>query len=94
MATEEASGEAPAGETAATIADFAFSPDPIEIRVGSTVTWTNEDSAPHTATGDNGEFDTGRLDQGGSASVTFDEAGSFTYHCAFHPNMVGTVNVS
>ena len=75
------------------IVDFAFEPGSVEIPVGTTVTWTNQDSAPHTATADSGAFDTGQLMQGQSGSVTFDAAGSFPYFCAVHPNMRGTITV-
>jgi plastocyanin len=88
------SDDGAAGETAVDIANFAYSPDPIEVSVGTTVTWTNQDSAPHTATGEGGTFNTGRLDQGQSGSYTFDAAGEFPYFCEFHPNMKGTVVVS
>ena len=76
------------------IVDFAFNPASVEVTEGTTVTWTNQDSAPHTATGDNGEFDTGQLAQGGSASVTFDTAGTYAYHCAVHPDMVASIVVT
>jgi plastocyanin len=75
------------------IADFAFDPPSLEVPVGTTVTWSNQDDAPHTATADDGGFDTGRLDQGQSASQTFDEPGSFAYHCEFHPDMTATIVV-
>jgi plastocyanin len=86
--------DAAANEVAVDIKDFAFSPDPLEITVGTTVTWTNQDSAPHTATGEGGSFTTGRLDQGQSGSFTFDTAGEFPYFCEFHSNMKGTVVVT
>jgi len=59
---------------------------------GTVVTWTNEDSAPHTATGDN--FDTGMLNRGDSKSVTVDTPGTYDYICAHHPSMKGSVLVS
>jgi len=82
-----------AADTDVTIANFAFAPDPVTVNVGDTITWTNNDSAPHTATADDGSFDTGQLAQGDSGDVTFDTAGSFAYHCSVHPNMTGTVVV-
>jgi plastocyanin len=75
------------------IADFTFSPGQITVTAGTTVTWVNNDSAPHTATGDGGEFDTGTINSGGSASITFNTAGTFTYHCEIHPNMTATIVV-
>jgi plastocyanin len=76
------------------IAGFAFKPAKLVVSVGARVTWTNEDSAPHTATADQGQaFDTGTLMQHQSRTVTFRTAGTFTYHCAFHPFMTATVTV-
>jgi plastocyanin len=51
------------------------------------------DSVPHTATADDGSFDTGPLEEGKLKSETFKRAGTFTYHCAIHPSMHGTVEV-
>lgn len=82
------------GEVAATIENFAFSPEPIEIKVGTTVTWTNLDSAPHTVSQTGGGFESGKMDQGATFSFTFTEAGTFEYFCQFHPNMKGTVIVT
>ena len=76
------------------IASFKYVPQTIEVKRGGTVTWTNEDSAKHTATDSaaNG-FDTGTLEQGQSKRVTFKKAGTFNYTCDFHPFMKGTVVV-
>ena len=79
--------------TTVTIADFTFSPNSITVQAGSTVTWVNNDTVPHTATGNNGEFDTGQIAPGGSASITFDNAGTFAYFCSIHPNMTATIIV-
>ncbi len=90
----EDEGGGGAGGTAVAIADISFAPDALEVAVGDTVTWTNEDPVPHTVTADDGAFDSGNLDQGGSFDQTFDEAGEFTYHCEVHPSMQATVTVS
>ena len=82
----------PAMEATVEIADFAFGPAEVTIAVGGTVTWSNTDNQAHTATS-SGNFDTGAIDAGTSASVTFDEAGTFTYICSFHPFMTATVTV-
>lgn len=76
-----------------TISGFAFHPGSITVTAGETISWTNEDSAPHTATADDGSFDTGQLAKGASGSHTFTTAGTFPYHCAIHPSMQGTVTV-
>lgn len=70
----------------------AYSPNPQTISRGSTVTFINNDTTPHTATG-SGTFDTGTISPGGRASVTLQNAGSITYHCTIHPGMVGTLIV-
>jgi hypothetical protein len=62
--------------------------------VGDSVTWTNRDSAAHTATASGGGFNTGTLKQGQSATHRFTTAGRFAYICAIHPNMKGTVVVT
>ena len=79
---------------AVTIVDFAFQPATLEVPVGTTVTWTNQGSAPHTVTADDGSFDSGTLQPGGTFSMTFDTPGTFTYHCEIHPNMMGTIVVT
>jgi plastocyanin len=96
--TESTESEpAPSGEAARAekveIVDFAYEPDPVVIQVGGKVTWLNQDSAPHTATADDGSFDTGTLEQGKLKSATFKQAGTYTYFCEVHPFMHGTVEV-
>lgn len=81
------------GSASVEISNFAFAPASLTIAKGTTVTWTNRDSAQHTATGDNGEFDTGLILQSQSANVTFNNAGTFNYHCTPHPFMKGTIIV-
>jgi plastocyanin len=93
-ATPASSPESGASAPAVEIKGFAFNPATITVPAGTTVTWTNQDAAPHTATADDKSFDTGRLDQGQSGSFTFDTPGTYTYTCTFHPNMKGTVVVT
>ncbi len=76
------------------IVDFAFQPGSIEVAAGSTVTWTNNGSAPHTVSSDSGAFESGQLSPGASFSQTFDTPGAYTYHCSIHPQMTGTVVVT
>ena len=78
---------------AETLTTTAFSPNPLTVSAGTTVTWTNSDSTEHTTTSDNGTFSSGAINGGKSFSFTFQNKGTFTYHCSFHPNMVGTVTV-
>ena len=82
-----------------TLTDTAYQPNPVQVGVGTTVTWTNDDAQPHTATsGQNatpdGTFDSGIMAPQGTFEHTFTEAGELPYFCLLHPNMVGTVSVS
>jgi plastocyanin len=93
-------------EGASELTEDAYTPNPVEVNVGGTVTWINDDSAAHTATsgssssGSTGIF--GGTDEspeiigpeGDTQSFTFNEAGEFEYYCTLHPNMVGTVVVT
>ncbi len=77
---------------------FAFSPATLTIKVGTTVTWTNTTSAPHTVTSDDGTtFDSGintpLSPNGGTFSHTFTKAGTYAYHCQIHPFMKATIIV-
>lgn len=96
-ATPEAAAgdEAAAAEGAAvTIVDFAYDPAEITVPVGGTVTWTNDDAAPHTATAqDRDALQSGTIDPGSSFEQSFDTAGTYDYFCEFHPNMQGTIVV-
>ena len=88
---------APSGEAAKSekveIVEFTYQPDPVVVQVGGKVIWQNQDTAPHTATADDGSFDTGTIEKGKLGSETFKEAGTFTYFCEIHPTMHGTVEV-
>jgi len=75
------------------IEDFAYDPDPVRIEEGGKVIWINRDSAPHTATAEDGSFDTGTLEEGKLKSETFKEPGTYAYVCSIHPQMHGTVEV-
>jgi plastocyanin len=89
---------------ASSLTDTAFQPNPVQVSVGNTVTWTNNDSQPHTVTsGSNGQPDNKfnsspnfnpLLNPGQTFSHTFTEAGEYPYFCMLHPNQVGTVSVS
>ena len=73
----------------------SYNPNPIEVRVGDTVTWINDDSSPHTVTSSNDStFDSDVLRKGETFSFTFDKEGEYPYFCTLHPSMVGTVIVT
>jgi plastocyanin len=82
-----------AGDPGNTITDFKFSPGTTTIHLGDAITWTNNGPSPHTATANDGSFDTGTLAKGKSASHTFTQSGTFAYICSIHPFMHGTVVV-
>lgn len=74
---------------------WCYSPNPMQVTVGTSVTWANGTVAPHTATSDSGAWNTGTIAAGGtSAAITFNTAGTFTYHCNFHSFMHGTIVVT
>ncbi|MGI8660208.1 MAG: cupredoxin domain-containing protein [Thermoleophilaceae bacterium] len=80
--------------TKVTVADFDFEPPAIEVKAGSKVTFTNKDSAVHTATSEEeGLFDSDDLEQGKPRSVSFDKPGTFAYYCVYHATMKGEVVV-
>ena len=75
------------------ISGSAFVPATITIAVGTTVTWTNKDSLPHTVSSQGTLFDSGSLSRGATFSYTFNQKGTFEYTCGIHPAMVGKVIV-
>jgi plastocyanin len=100
-ATPAPDGSAPAGggggggaaPSSATVhmAGRTFGPSSVTIAAGGSVTFLNDDDREHTATGDS--FDTGVLNPGAQSRETFPSAGTFSFLCAIHPEMRGTVNV-
>jgi plastocyanin len=82
---------APAGATATvtvTVKDFKFSPQPVQAKVGDVVVWSNQDSAPHSATLDDGTCDTKSISAGAQAGLVFSAPGTYAYHCAIHPTQM------
>lgn len=76
------------------IKSYNFNPTTVNIRVGETITWTNEDSAPHTIVSDSGkEISSSSLSNGQTYSHTFSTAGTYDYHCSIHPSMKATIIV-
>jgi len=75
------------------IRTFEFQPAALTIRVGDSVEWLNHDIAPHTATENDWNWDTGELAKGESLAVQFNEPGSIDYFCTFHPHMKGRIAV-
>jgi amicyanin len=79
-----------------TIQDFKFSPATLNVKVGTTVTFVQEDSVPHTATGSGNSslIRSPTLTKGQTYTVTFTKPGTYDYICSIHPYMHGSVVVS
>ncbi len=84
----------PGGPTAIAITDFIFMPGDVTVQVGETVTWTNNDTAPHTVAANQGAFTSGTLHKGDSFSFRATQAGVYAYYCQLHPFMKATVTVA
>ncbi len=80
------------GGSSVSIANFAFSPQSLTVKVGTKVTWTNKDSVTHTVTANGGAFGQTVLSSS-TFSFTFTKAGTYSYHCAIHRNMTATIIV-
>lgn len=93
IATALTSGSAFAQDATVRIKSFMFMPMAVTVHAGDTVTWTNMDEEPHTATSDVGLFRSGGIDGGGSYSFKFEKPGVYKYTCSIHPQMIGTVTV-
>ncbi len=92
-APAESTTPAPNSTTTVDIRDHAFNPAQLNVAPGTTVTFVNNDTEPHTATADNGLFDTGVLEPGSSFEVLLDGSGTVPYHCELHPDMQGSIVV-
>ena len=78
---------------AAALGNKAYTPDDVNVAVGATVTWMNTDSVAHTSTSNASGWNSGTLAPGAQFSFAFQTAGTFQYHCAIHPGMIGSVIV-
>lgn len=76
------------------ITNRLFSPSSITVPVGTTVTWTNQDSYSHNIVENTGAFNSGLLSNGSTFSYTFTSAGTFNYNCSIHPDMTGSIVVT
>ncbi|GGN65120.1 hypothetical protein GCM10011579_035290 [Streptomyces albiflavescens] len=87
---------APVAGNAVAIKNFAFSPATLKVTVGTTVTWTNQDTDAHTVTsaGSGGSLHSAAMATHATYSYTFSKPGTYAYLCAIHPFMTGTVEVA
>jgi len=84
------------GSNQIAIKNFVFSPATLTLKSGTTVTWTNQDGAPHQVASDPGTpvaFSSDSLANGASYQFTFTRPGTYTYYCTIHPSMKGTIIV-
>jgi plastocyanin len=84
---------APSSSATVDIRAFKYKPVTVAVTKGGRVKWVNADAAAHTSTADDRSFDTQTIERGKSRTVTFTKAGTFAYHCDFHPFMKATVVV-
>jgi plastocyanin len=76
-----------------TVLNYAFSPAQVIVSPGTRVIWTNKDGDPHTVHSTRNIWASDALDTGGTFARTFGKPGSFSYYCAIHPFMHGTIVV-
>jgi plastocyanin len=95
MNSSSNSSNNPVASNKVSIENFSFTPANITVKKGTTVVWTNNDTTAHTVTADTGNaFDSGTMEHGKTFSFTFNDTGTFKYHCTFHSGMHGTVTVT
>jgi plastocyanin len=92
-ASGSATADASASGDAVQIKDFAFHPDKLTVKVGTEVTWTNDDTFAHTVTADDKSFDSKNIDPKGTFKQKFEKAGTYKYICNIHNSMMATVTV-
>jgi plastocyanin len=88
-----ASQRAPAADAKVQIDQYAFLPQRITVKPGTTVTWTNDDDDSHTVASSSKLFKSKALDTGDKFSFTFTTPGTYAYICSVHPYMTGTIVV-
>lgn len=96
QAAAPAAAPAAASAKSVTISGYAYSPAALTVAVGDTVTWTNQDTAPHNVVVTSGpeKFTSPTLQKGQSYTFTFTKAGSYQYYCSVHPDMKASVTVA
>jgi plastocyanin len=73
--------------------NYEFFSARLTVNAGTEVMWVNRDSVPHNAVAEDGAFDTGNVNGGGTASIVMEQSGSYPYVCTYHPGMEGTLTV-
>lgn len=94
VAGASAAGAVPGASVhAIAISNFKYAPETVTVKAGDVVEWKNTDFVPHTATADDGTFDTGRIDAGATKRIVVTKKGRFPYFCRYHQGMKGTLVV-
>jgi plastocyanin len=93
VATAFPAASVQAADVEVRIDNFAFAPQRLTVKVGTTVTWTNDDDIPHTVASNIRLFRSGALDTKDRFSFTFTTPGSYEYFCSLHPHMTGAIVV-
>jgi plastocyanin len=93
--TATVQGPVRAGDSASVkIENFAFTPQDLTVKLGTTVTFRNDDDIPHLVVATDNSFRSGALDTGDTYAFTFTKAGDFPYFCGLHPHMQGKITVT
>ena len=82
-----------AADTEVKIDNFTFNPKQVTVKAGNSITWVNHDDIPHTVTSQTQAFRSKALDTDDKFSFTFATPGTYSYFCALHPQMTGTIVV-
>ena len=82
-----------AADTIVKIDNVTFNPSRVTVKVGTAVTWRNDDDIPHTVASSTKLFKSKALDTGDNYSYTFTKPGEYSYFCSLHPHMTGTIVV-
>jgi amicyanin len=93
MALVVMNGNANAADAQVKIANFTFEPPLLTVKVGTTVTWVNDDDIPHLVSEKDGKFRSSALDTDATFSQTFKDAGTIEYFCVLHPHRTGKIVV-
>jgi plastocyanin len=93
VATALPAASAHVAETEVKIDNFAFAPQRVVVKAGTTVIWINDDDIPHTVASSAKLFKSNALDTKDKFSFTFTTAGAHEYFCSLHPHMTGTIVV-
>lgn len=83
------------GAVAITIKNIQFDPKTVTVKVGQTITWTNDDGFAHNVTAQKGAtFKSDNLNHGATFEFKADKPGTIQYVCTIHAGQSGTITVT